>query len=927
MILRDMRDIDKRALVENACTVVSKIQVVGEDTIFTEDDCLVSWKLEDFRYVPQNGFIGQFVEKLLDGVLHDVPQNVVLENKELKVELGIKNGLDNDTVTFYDIGKFIVTKVEKEDTSGELKFETSDYTKKFNIQYVPTVTFPVTANRLLNDVSEQVGVELDSIVTCSTYAVTDAGLNSGTYTIKTNNKYYKFTLNKNLKLHDSLLLMPATNEVTIHSIGSDFKPVDTKVTATVVTTAIGTVLECPVEKYMNFANNLFSVVDNQFDNMMCRDVVKAIAGLGYTWARVNEENKLCLDFSKKTVENVDVYNTITPDHYYTSVKPDLQFGPVNKILIGMSNVDGENQFITDGDPSEDEICEIAIYDNPITYTEELRKIALYGGASRLFGLSYTPVKTESIGHIWLSGDSYIKLENVNGENYYSYAFDRTINYTGYLSMTIETQADTKIERDYAYDADVRKELSRVQMIVDKQNKEIRTVVEGVKEISDVAVSSVKTLFARSSSETEFIPTTPWSEVAPPRFENEYIWQKTVTTYANSEIPPLESEPTCISGADGKDGAPGAVGPQGPQGPQGPEGDITEAVEQATAAATNIANSIDFGGRNLLYNTRFVDISDKYSSREGYCSYEIIENGFNDTTNSLKVNILKTGSSGTDMAWDLTIGNCASNTAYILSGYVKSSVPMTLTARIGYGDNAPSIDVGTTWERFEIPNIRSGSSTPWHQLLLYTNGAAGTTIEFALLKLEDANRSTDWSPAPEDDESAIDILQQDVSSKADAKEVDALSGRVDNVETTANSASADIDKWSDEFDDYRTNNDKVVLGIESRVSTVETDSKRLLEFEKKITENGVEKLSISTGYTFDINGLRISSDRSPVNSTLNETGLSITDKRGDNEMMFVGYDKNLGTVVKVNRIMINDKVRFETYTDEYGNEAVGCFWLG
>ena len=330
MILRDMRDIDKRALAENACTVVSKIQVVGEDTIFTEDDCLVSWKLEDFRYVPQNGFIGQFVERLLDGVLMDVPQNVVLENKELKVELGIKNGLDNDTVTFYDIGNFIVTKVEKEDTSGELKFETSDYTKKFNRPYVPTVTFPVTANRLLNDVSEQVGVELDSVETCSTYAVTESGLRKGRYTFVSGGKFYKFNLSKDLKLHDSLLLMHSTNKVTIHSIGSDFKPVDTQVTAIDTTDPVGVLLVCPVEKYIDFANNLF-VVDNQFANMSCRDVIRAIAGLGYTWARVNEENKLCLDFSKKTVENVDVYNTITPDHYYTSVKPDLQFGPVNEI--------------------------------------------------------------------------------------------------------------------------------------------------------------------------------------------------------------------------------------------------------------------------------------------------------------------------------------------------------------------------------------------------------------------------------------------------------------------------------------------------------------------------------------------------------------------------------------------------------------------
>ena len=56
--------------------------------------------------------------------------------------------------TWYDYGNFLITKVEKTDTTGNYKFESADYTKKFNKvfdgDYTDT-TYVKSFNERLND--------------------------------------------------------------------------------------------------------------------------------------------------------------------------------------------------------------------------------------------------------------------------------------------------------------------------------------------------------------------------------------------------------------------------------------------------------------------------------------------------------------------------------------------------------------------------------------------------------------------------------------------------------------------------------------------------------------------------------------------------------------------------------------------------------
>ena len=66
-----MSDEFRELLLSNNCTITSIVDIMTgldetENLItITSDDYLESWDVEDFRYVPNVGLIGQFVQKKL----------------------------------------------------------------------------------------------------------------------------------------------------------------------------------------------------------------------------------------------------------------------------------------------------------------------------------------------------------------------------------------------------------------------------------------------------------------------------------------------------------------------------------------------------------------------------------------------------------------------------------------------------------------------------------------------------------------------------------------------------------------------------------------------------------------------------------------------------------------------------------------------
>lgn len=453
-----MSDLDKLALINNECAIKTKI-ILNDGTILTESDYVENWDYEDFRYVPNQGFIGQFVERIVNGKLKNVDDSFTLENKVIELQFAVVR--NDGTETWYSLGHFIVNSPSDDNVSDNTSFKAVDVTKYFETPYVDKLSYPTTAGALAYNVCKQAKTELGNF---------QATLTTDT-TIDENKQYFIYDSDNDVY---NLVVEPLLENIsTYYEIN-----------------------EC-------FTNSNFVVPNNQFvNNETCRTIMKAIGMLAYSWVRIGWDDKCYLDFEvNKTVLSE---NIITNDNYYDLTTKNEYFGEVNKVIIGMKDVDGENIARVDEESTTEEIFEITLWDNPLTYTQELREQAIVK-ANKLFGLKYKPVEMTTTGNPWLIGNELLEIIDMEGNSIFTYPFDRTISYSGHIKTKIKSQAMSKTDTKYAYEGsldNLNKTIKNTQIIVNKNEQQIQSLVTETENLSDTVVE-LGTTMTQNKEEFKF----------------------------------------------------------------------------------------------------------------------------------------------------------------------------------------------------------------------------------------------------------------------------------------------------------------------------------------------------------------------------------------------------------------------------------------
>ena len=253
-----------------------------------------------------------------------------------------------------------------------------------------------------------------------------------------------------------------------------------------------------------FRNSNFLVENNQFvNNESCREVLKAIAQMAFSWARINQDNELVLDFNLIDEPTAE----FDYDEYY-DLTSNEQYGPVNTIILKNSQVEGENYTVKNQDLIDEAGKEIAltISDNPFAYTQAKRSQLIQAG-KELFGFKYIPFTAKTIGYIYLNCQDKIRIKNMQDKLLDSYLFNNKFSYEGSISDNKETSAMTETETKYQFTDTVEKKLNakiaRTEIIVDKANQEITEVVEKQTEY-DKSLTEIKAGLGSVTSTVEEI---------------------------------------------------------------------------------------------------------------------------------------------------------------------------------------------------------------------------------------------------------------------------------------------------------------------------------------------------------------------------------------------------------------------------------------
>ena len=200
-------------------------------------------------------------------------------------------------------------------------------------------------------------------------------------------------------------------------------------------------------------------------------------------------------------------------------------------------------------------------------------------------------------------------------------------------------------------------------------------------------------------------------------------------------------------------------------------------------------------------------------------------------------------------------------------------------------------------------------------------------------------------------SSLTVEQGRITETVESVEekTETLSGNLGSLEGQVNQNKTETDNnlkdINNKFNNYATT--ESVTQVTNKVNEITTSNAKLIEFQKTITENGVEKLNTKTGIALDTDGMHIDKDGAKTGSTFDEAGVTIIDKSGTQEELnfYSGYvdddivnkfsqlESYKGTsltytmnlLVKVFASFPNFRIQ-ETYDETHG-QGLGVFHTG
>ena len=235
---------------------------------------------------------------------------------------------------------------------------------------------------------------------------------------------------------------------------------------------------------------------------------------------------------------------------------------------------------------------------------------------------------------------------------------------------------------------------------------------------------------------------------------------------------------------------------------------------------------------------------------------------------------------------------------------------------GY-DNATSPIVIGKWTKMETSIVLSknmhGVVCPeqYPALTVAINVHGGGIVWFTDVMLTRGNKApNEWIASPEDTTEAIDAIEQQVVTNTQS---------IASLMINADSISASVQRVEQSVTSSLDGMNQNITSLTNRVDATMSAEDVKIEIQKEIA-NGSNKVTTSTGFTFNESGLTIDKSDSEMSTNINENGMIITK---NNETVLTANNKGVQAKnLYATTYLIVGNSRFESYK---GNRT-GCFYV-
>lgn len=161
---------------------------------------------------------------------------------------------------------------------------------------------------------------------------------------------------------------------------------------------------------------------------------------------------------------------------------------------------------------------------------------------------------------------------------------------------------------------------------------------------------------------------------------------------------------------------------------------------------------------------------------------------------------------------------------------------------------------------------------------------------------------------------IEIVASQADENTDA--ISALRINVDSINATVQNQQQQIDESVDSL-----NND--ISSLTTEIASARLESQQaILEFRQEIEQDGIDKVTTSTGFTFNEEGMTVEKSGREMKTTITEDGMTVY-RSGESVLQANNEGVKAKNLHANTYLIIGNNSRFE----DYQYNRTGCFWIG
>lgn len=208
------------------------------------------------------------------------------------------------------------------------------------------------------------------------------------------------------------------------------------------------------------------------DGITYRDILVQIAQVTGTTCIINAEDKVY--FKSLTATN----ETITYDNMF-KLSLETKYGEINSVVLSRTPQE-DNIYMRDEESIEiNGLTEFKIENNEII--DKDRDNAMTPIYNALKGITYYPFESTTEGLGWYEIADNIDIVNDTGDTFNTSLFNLSIEIDGSIKETLKTVAETQTQTQYQYATTIAKRVKNTEIIVNKQEQYIKSLVSDMYE--------------------------------------------------------------------------------------------------------------------------------------------------------------------------------------------------------------------------------------------------------------------------------------------------------------------------------------------------------------------------------------------------------------------------------------------------------------